>query len=1109
MHCVLSSILAASLGIGAFGSQAEPPKTAVKPAPSPSPPPVLEGTVKGPDGRPIEKALVVARAANAHWTDVPATARTDSRGAFRLTLKRPRLYNVRVEAKGLAARTVERVAPGRPLTITLQKGRFVEGTVRDAATGNRVAGARVEASEHGTVSLASDPTAGVIGAVTDKQGRYRLDGLRDALHVVSVVARGYGRAVKSGVAPGRIVPLYLLPGVSLNGTVWGPGKKPVAGAIVQAEPELSGQGAVRPEVSDDQGRFEVLGLAPGLYRLVVRHKDYAPGVVWGVPVEGSSDTRSDVLLERAVPLVGRLLGPDPEKTVAGHVKVAAIDGKLPPPSLSDMLGAETGGDGRFRLDVLPPGDHVLAVEARGYTSRRVEVSVGVGAPRADAGDILLDFGAAIRGKVKQETGQAIADALIEASARRPPSSLEFRSGPDGSFAVTGLEPGPYYLKVSAPGFVRIYRPVEAGAEDVEVVLSSAGTITGLVVDENDRPVEAFRVRARSAAREGQGSQRSAEAQTTAHAEGRFTLEGIAEGTYVVEVAAPEHGDATASEVKVTPGATTDAGRIRLDSGGTVKGDVVDTSGSSIAGASVTVQRRSQQRFVQSDFGGLQAESDMGGAFEIHGVPAGTVNVTARHPSFAEGAAARVEIDPAKGPAEVRIVLSPGGRIEGAVRKRDGTGLSGIVMELMPRDESGLSPDRTMAVTHGDGSFAFEHVPTGRGRVSLISVSAGQHAKTQEKQVDVREGETSTLDFVLREILVSGRVTRSGAPASNLRVRFHSYTAGGGTGSSFGYEPSEPQRMTGITREDGSYALIMDTPGKANVSIESLDGGIGFSSRLVTIPDVDAYTVDLSLSGIPVSGIVVEKDTDVPIAQAMIMVLPGAPTTPSLSGADGRFRLELEPGEYKIAAIAEGHRMVEIPVTVDPGGTPEVRFVLSRGLSISGKVVDPAGLGVGGVQVVARGGGGEGALPQSAGLSQTLPDGSFQIDGLASELHMLTAFSDGGSFGTRSDVAAGAKDVVLSLRPGGKIRLQVTGPDGSPVQGASARAIRVDGISLPPWGEASRTDALGIVELVAPAGSVEVWVRQGALDGRATVSVASGAMAEAAVKLAGLPPTGAP
>jgi protocatechuate 3,4-dioxygenase beta subunit len=870
-------------------------------------------------------------------------------------------------------------------------------------------------------------------------------------------------------------------------------------------------------VTDAQGRFEAMGITPGSYRLVVRHKDHAPAVVSGVNVEAASDSRADVVMDRAVALVGRLVGPEPESKVVGSVTAVEIDGKPAPLSLLDVLRVDTDALGRFHLDALGPGDHVLEATAPGYASRRVDVTVRAGAA-ADAGDIALEVGLAIRGKVKEKGGAAIADARIEAlpSARtfplRSTMPRDSRSEADGSFTVAGLEAGPYRLRVSAPGFAEVEKPADAGAEKVEVVLSPAGTITGIVVDEKDRPVEAFRASARSAGREGRGPHRFASSEATAHADGRFTLEDVAEGTYVVEVTAPEHASATASDVKVTPGNSTDVGRVRLASGGTVKGTVVDTTGGPVSGATVRVQGRDAGFY--STFDELEAESDMGGAFEILGVAKGTVDVTARHPSFADGQVTNLEVDPGKGPAEARIVMTPGGRVEGAVRKRDGTGVPGVVIRLRPAGEPYVFSDAGTTSTRGDGTFAFEHVRAGRGRAAMSAGGAGFYMTSQEQDVDVRQGETTTVDFVVRDVLVSGHVTRSGAPAPGLRVTIRTREAttffSFGPGLAPSAPPSGPQRMTGVTREDGSYELLLDVPGAADLSIDALDGSVGFPSRLVEIPDADAHVIDVNLSGVPVTGIVVDKDTDAPIAQARVSAYrPGKPGATTLGGADGRFRFELDPGEYRISANAseQGYAAAEASVSVDSAGAPEVRLSLRHGLSLSGKAVDPAGGGLAGTPVFARGE--PAGASSSAGMCFTLADGSFRIEGLSSGPHILTASTASGLFAVRRGIAAGAQGIVLMLRPGGRIRLQVNAADGSPLQGALAGVTRVDGVPFMGGLTTPTTDALGVVELGSPAGLVDLEVRKGTLRGRATVAVGEGALASATVAVAESPAGGNP
>jgi len=84
--------------------------------------------------------------------------------------------------------------------------------------------------------------------------------------------------------------------------------------------------------------------------------------------------------------------------------------------------------------------------------------------------------------------------------------------------------------------------------------------------------------------------------------------------------------------------------------------------------------------------------------------------------------------------------------------------------------------------------------------------------------------------------------------------------------------------------------------------------------------------------------------------------------------------------------------------------------------------------------------------------------------------------------------------VLTLRPGGRVTVRVVGPDGQPVEGAWASLA-----SLPMM--RFRTDARGMAEVLAPAGTVELRARKAQLEGRATVTVTERGTAAAEIKLA--------
>jgi hypothetical protein len=109
-------------------------------------------------------------------------------------------------------------------------------------------------------------------------------------------------------------------------------------------------------------------------------------------------------------------------------------------------------------------------------------------------------------------------------------------------------------------------------------------------------------------------------------------------------------------------------------------------------------------------------------------------------------------------------------------------------------------------------------------------------------------------------------------------------------------------------------------------------------------------------------------------------------------------------------------------------------------------------------------------------------------------------ADGGLFAIETGLVPGGRPATLALRPGGRVRVKVLGPDGAPAAGAFVGVSGYPGarVYLP----GGQTDSAGLIELNSPLGEVEITASNGdsSLEMRTTVVVRAGAIATAEMTL---------
>ncbi len=513
----------------------------------------------------------------------------------------------------------------------------------------------------------------------------------------------------------------------------------------------------------------------------------------------------------------------------------------------------------------------------------------------------------------------------------------------------------------------------------------------------------------------------------------------------------------------------------------IRGVVVDGEGRGVEGASIYVEADpTRPRDV------VAGTTDAAGTFEIRRVAARRVLLRVAHAAFAPAVVPDLVVHPGAAAREpLRITLLRGARIEGVVRHRDGRPFTaGRVVVQGSGAAAAYAPPEPVTPDEG-GGFSVEHLSPGSAHVYVLAFTPGRGPRRAAAlptlspigtaSVHLRDGETTRLEIALRDVVVSGRVTKGGRGLGGIRVTL----SGPSQSVSFPGMPAEPMAadpplLSATTRQDGTYDVVAFAPGPARVSLSAAASGEGLAVRSIVVADADRYALDLEVTEATVAGIVVRQEDGTPLADVLLTLAPvagGAVTAArGRSAADGRFAIGTEPGEYLLTAEVLGRVPAARPLDVSLDGLTDLRLEMGRGLSINGRLLDESGRPVPEREVFAFG---------ADGFERTLTghDGRFRIEGLSDKPYGLSAGVPLGGFALRPAVRPGPEPVTLTLRAGGRIALRVLSPEGRPVAQALASVLTVDGERVDPnLCAAPPTDDEGKVTLVVPAGLVALAVQ---------------------------------
>ena len=186
-------------------------------------------------------------------------------------------------------------------------------------------------------------------------------------------------------------------------------------------------------------------------------------------------------------------------------------------------------DGTYHLVRVPLERTTLVVTARGYAEGRVAVDRGV--PDADEHlDVTLEDGDEVAGKVLDPDGKPADNAEVRCvdGGDDEPASKTDRYG---RFALSDQAIGCDAIASHASHADSAVTTLKKGSHNL-LLLKLPGSISGVVVNGDDKTLRTFVVSIDSYRAESGGPDRAGRyRQTFSHPQGKFTIHGLAAGTY--------------------------------------------------------------------------------------------------------------------------------------------------------------------------------------------------------------------------------------------------------------------------------------------------------------------------------------------------------------------------------------------------------------------------------------------------------------------------------------------------------------------------------------------------------------------------------------------------
>lgn len=572
----------------------------------------------------------------------------------------------------------------------------------------------------------------------------------------------------------------------LSGTVVAPdGGGPLEGVEVTLSPNQTGDLVFVNEPvdkskdlvtrTDDKGRYRFKSIAPrDRYRIIARHADYAPTEMLTNQIgETGSYEEPPLTMQHGARLVGTVTDTNGNTVPGATLHLDGVFTLADGETSSDRAVGTTDVEGRYAFEHVARGNQMrtLTVTAPGYASQTRQGILFRPEEEVMTVDFTLQSALMLAGRVVGPANEPIAGARVLAigtQANQKGARSKTFTGDDGSFLFEDLAPGKYMVQAAKKGWRYKEIPrAEAGESSVIIEMLREASIAGRVVDASTgQPVTSFTARMRFHYADDVPTAPSDIKGEFQNPEGSFELEGVKEGTYVVEAMAPGYAPSFSMSFAVQRSRDMSGIEVRMTKGGTLSGTIVDASGAPIANARV---RTEDNTYVDDIFQDALGESfptnattretrtDKTGRFTLEGLHQAEYQLVVNAVGFTDRNVMGIAVTDGADQDVGSITLNRGGSLRGTLYDGSGQPIVAGHVTLEPSSLSSEGPFRKYETKSGqDGKFAFANVTPGIYRLmaSRTGTNVGnpfdvlEDAKNSERSVTIVEGETVTQELTL-------------------------------------------------------------------------------------------------------------------------------------------------------------------------------------------------------------------------------------------------------------------------------------------------------------------------------------------------------------------------